>query len=72
MAQRRVTGDDEAWADLNLGDCASGSIHELREAIPRGKPFEPVNNGIGFLVHVGDTLVPRHKARRQARRKKRS
>jgi hypothetical protein len=71
MAPRRVTGDDdEAWADLHAGDCLSGAIHELREAVPRGKPFERVDHGIGFLIYVGDKLVSRRTARAGKRARK--
>lgn len=48
--------DPDAWADVHEGNCLSGSIHELREANPPGKPFEPVRGTLGFLEYVGDSL----------------
>ena len=67
---RRVTGDDEGWVDWHAGQCGSGTIQELREATPRGTPFEKKDHGFGFLTYVGDKLVSRRTARAGKRARK--
>lgn len=59
---RRPKNDDEAWAEQTTGECAVGSIAELREASPPGRPFEPVRGPLGFCV---DPAAYRVQARRR-------
>ena len=50
MAKPKRGNDDEAWAERHEGDCALGSIQELRSADPPGKPYEPRRGPLGFCV----------------------
>lgn len=62
---RRRANDDEAWAEQTTGECAVGSIAELREASPPGRPFEPVRGPLGFCIDPAAYRVRRTKRRRK-------
>ncbi len=72
MPRRRSGDDEDAWADLHEGDMAMGQIHELREAHPVGKPFEPRRGALGFLEYDGDTLKNPRRLREKRGRKTRN
>lgn len=69
MPKRRAS-DDDAWTELHAGDCALGSISELRSADPPGRPYEPIRGPLGFLEYAGNTLKRPQRAREKRRRKK--
>lgn len=63
----RVTGDDdESWADGHEGDMMQGSIHQLKEQNPPGKPCPPDRGPLGFCV---DPAEYKPKRRRRCARK---
>lgn len=66
VRRRRNADDDEAWADRTEGDCLLGSVAELREGNPPGRPFEPRRAPLGFCL---DPAAYRSEGGRKRRRK---
>ena len=63
----RVKYDDPDWSEAasHLGECAIGSVHELRESNPPGKPFEPERGPLGFCVDPAAYRVKTRKRRKK-------
>lgn len=67
MGRRRADDDDEAWADVLLGEANMGHIAQLTEKEPPGWPFEVKRGPMGFDV----TKVPSSAAINRRKRRKR-
>lgn len=68
MPKRRANDDDESWSDLHAGDCALGSIHELRETNTVGKPYEPKRGPLGFDIRPEAYRGSKRQRTRRAKR----
>lgn len=62
MPKRRLETDPEDdWREApnHLGECAMGSIADLRHTEPRGKPFTRRYGPLGFDITPGQTKKKR-------------
>lgn len=63
---RPLTYDDPDWAEAaaHTGEMMHGTISDLRQVDPKGRPFTKRYAKLGFDITPGQTLKPKRKKRR--------